>query len=218
MRRRSLRRDRRRRRARLREIGLVFRRGDRLVGDAGDAESNLQVPGACSVARVHGATAARGAVILGAGGAGVALASTLAHTRRVGLFQRIMIADIDIARVETVRRLAGEWAAAVPISMELVDDMADGFVESAGKGSVIVNATGLGKDRPGSPVSPRVQFPLESIVWDFNYRFAPQQPGLFLETAADQASRAWPHDRGRLELLCLGLARGNVSRRRRPGR
>ena len=172
--------------ARLREIGLVFRRGDRLVGDAGDAESNLQVARRLLGDSRSWRDGARGAVILGAGGAGVALASTLAYSPELGC-QRIVIADVDITRVEAVRRLTSEWAAAVPISIELVHDVADGVVESAGKGGVIVNATGLGKDRPGSPVSLQVQFPRESIVWDFNYRFAPQQPALFLETAADQA-------------------------------
>jgi shikimate dehydrogenase len=37
-------------------------------------------------------------------------------------------------------------------------------------GSLIVNATGLGKDAPGSPVGPEAPFPDGSIVWDFNYR------------------------------------------------
>jgi shikimate 5-dehydrogenase len=36
--------------------------------------------------------------------------------------------------------------------------------------SLIINATGLGKDRPGSPVSDDGQFPLNGIAWDLNYR------------------------------------------------
>lgn len=35
---------------------------------------------------------------------------------------------------------------------------------------MIVNATGLGKDRPGSPLSDRAQFPINSLVWELNYR------------------------------------------------
>lgn len=33
-----------------------------------------------------------------------------------------------------------------------------------------MNGTGLGKDRPGSPVSDAVQFPHDGVVWEFNYR------------------------------------------------
>jgi len=36
--------------------------------------------------------------------------------------------------------------------------------------SLIVNATGLGKDAPGSPLPERATFPRGAIAWDFNYR------------------------------------------------
>ena len=35
---------------------------------------------------------------------------------------------------------------------------------------MVVNATGLGKDRPGSPLTDAVVFPEDGIVWEFNYR------------------------------------------------
>jgi shikimate 5-dehydrogenase len=35
---------------------------------------------------------------------------------------------------------------------------------------LVVNATGLGKDAPGSPVSDDAEFPVNAIVWEFNYR------------------------------------------------
>src|SRR5699024_10060055 len=36
--------------------------------------------------------------------------------------------------------------------------------------SLIINATGLGKDRPGSPLTDEAVFPHNSIVWELNYR------------------------------------------------
>ena len=36
--------------------------------------------------------------------------------------------------------------------------------------SVIINATGMGKDTPGSPITWEGKFPLHSIAWEFNYR------------------------------------------------
>ena len=38
------------------------------------------------------------------------------------------------------------------------------------EGSLIINATGLGKDRPGSPLGDGAPFPRDAIVWEINYR------------------------------------------------
>jgi shikimate 5-dehydrogenase len=38
------------------------------------------------------------------------------------------------------------------------------------EGSLVVNATGLGKDRPGSPLPPAACLPRRSVVWELNYR------------------------------------------------
>jgi shikimate 5-dehydrogenase len=34
----------------------------------------------------------------------------------------------------------------------------------------VVNATGLGKDAPGSPTTGAVSYPRNSLVWEINYR------------------------------------------------
>jgi shikimate dehydrogenase len=36
--------------------------------------------------------------------------------------------------------------------------------------SIIINATGMGKDTPGSPITWEGKFPMYSIAWEFNYR------------------------------------------------
>lgn len=36
--------------------------------------------------------------------------------------------------------------------------------------SIVVNATGMGKDSPGSPITWNSQFPMHGIAWEFNYR------------------------------------------------
>jgi shikimate 5-dehydrogenase len=36
--------------------------------------------------------------------------------------------------------------------------------------SIVINATGMGKDTPGSPVTDQGRFPQHGIAWDFNYR------------------------------------------------
>jgi shikimate dehydrogenase len=46
----------------------------------------------------------------------------------------------------------------------------DAIMEKFPPHSVIINATGMGKDTPGSPITWDGKFPLESIAWEFNYR------------------------------------------------
>jgi shikimate dehydrogenase len=49
---------------------------------------------------------------------------------------------------------------------------------------LIVNATGLGKDAPGSPITDKGQFPKDSLVWEINYR----GDLIFMEQAKAQAA------------------------------
>ena len=37
-------------------------------------------------------------------------------------------------------------------------------------GTVVINATGMGKDRPGSPITAAAQFPHNGVAWELNYR------------------------------------------------
>jgi len=36
--------------------------------------------------------------------------------------------------------------------------------------SIVINATGMGKDTPGSPLTDQGEFPFKGIAWEFNYR------------------------------------------------
>jgi shikimate dehydrogenase len=36
--------------------------------------------------------------------------------------------------------------------------------------SIVINATGMGKDTPGSPVTNQGLFPVNGIAWEVNYR------------------------------------------------
>jgi shikimate dehydrogenase len=46
----------------------------------------------------------------------------------------------------------------------------DNIMASLPDYSVVINATGMGKDTPGSPVSDGGLFPQHGIAWEFNYR------------------------------------------------
>ena len=46
----------------------------------------------------------------------------------------------------------------------------DRLLATLPSGSMVVNATGMGKDIPGSPLTGAAEFPREGIVWELNYR------------------------------------------------
>ena len=52
--------------------------------------------------------------------------------------------------------------------------------------SLIINATGMGKDIPGSPMPSGVHFPFGSIIWELNYRGTLE----FLKQAQDESDKS----------------------------
>jgi len=80
------------------------------------------------------------------------------------------------------------WNSVVPIEVRHVTSPSDTIVTDVGGGALIANATGLGKDRPGNPITPTCVFPADAIVWEFNYRFLPQNEPTFWQTAQRQAA------------------------------
>jgi shikimate 5-dehydrogenase len=46
----------------------------------------------------------------------------------------------------------------------------DGIMAGMPEGTIVINATGMGKDSPGSPITWDGLFPKHGIAWEFNYR------------------------------------------------
>jgi shikimate 5-dehydrogenase len=46
----------------------------------------------------------------------------------------------------------------------------DEIMENMPSGSLVINATGMGKDTPGSPITDAGLFPHNGIAWEINYR------------------------------------------------
>jgi shikimate dehydrogenase len=135
------------------EVSCIARRDGRLLGWAKDT-----VTAARALEHVVPAGFFDGGghvLCLGAGGAGGAI---VAHLRTLGP-ERIVVTDRDpdrLARFEDVDTVltadATDLLAALPPL------------------SLIVNATGMGKDRPGSPLRDDAVFPERCAVWELNYR------------------------------------------------
>ncbi len=144
--------------AALREVSCITRQESGLAGAAID-------PLACSLAlrAIYGGQPFQGdALILGAGGAAVAMATALFREHRPA---GVLLTEISPERLEAVRSLT-------PAECLLVKgpEDHDRLIAGLPEGALIVNATGMGKDRPGAPVTGGVRFPPNSVAWDLNYR------------------------------------------------
>lgn len=124
------------------------------------------------------------ALILGSGGAGMALSAHLAERPREERPAAIVLCDVDAQTLAHARAsleaIAGDGAAAFHEVRGTEDS--DRLMATLPPRSLVVNATGLGKDRPGSPISDTAPFPDHGIAWEFNYR----GPRRFLEQAETQ--------------------------------
>lgn len=169
------------------EISSIYKRGGRLHGRTVDPWTVGYALGAI-LPQDHWRRGAE-VLILGAGGAGTALAWHLAQAgQRAHRPAVIHVADCVAARLEHLHRLHASWPGAGVMACHHVPrpELADGQVSRLPSGSLVVNATGMGKDTPGSPVTHGVIFPENGIIWDFNYR----GDLVFLEQArAQQSSR-----------------------------
>src|SRR5262249_23806534 len=111
--------------------------------------------------------------ILGAGGSARALTWHLAQRRHgANRPSAIHVADVCKPRVDHLKKLHASWNTETALKCHLVSESssADSILGSLKPGSLIVNATGLGKDAPGSPLSDQAKFPMKSFAWEFNYR------------------------------------------------
>jgi shikimate dehydrogenase len=136
--------------------------------------------------------------IMGAGGSGLALSAYLLREEHGdNLPERIVLSNRRPEPLDHARRVhdalrskaaLGSKARSAVAKVEYVrvgtGVTNDDILGSLPPGSLVVNATGMGKDRPGSPLSDEAVFPAGGNVWDFNYRQAELQKasrGLFIE-------------------------------------
>lgn len=115
-----------------------------------------------------------GVVCLGAGGSGTALSWYLAHRADRPAFVTVAARrQASLDHLREVHERGGLDTALFRYELLDGDDLAgsaDRLVEAGGEAVLVANATGMGKDRPGSPLSDDVVFPRKAAVWEFNYR------------------------------------------------
>lgn len=151
---------------------LSKKRDGRLVCDAKDPiSSGLAIDG--FLAQGHFERTGAEVLSMGAGGSTIALTWHLMQpSRGVDRPSRIVVTNRSRARLDHIRAIHREMGAGVPVDYVLAPAARDNDAVLAGMrpDSLVVNATGLGKDTPGSPLTDTGRFPERAVAWDLNYR------------------------------------------------
>jgi shikimate 5-dehydrogenase len=112
-------------------------------------------------------------LLLGAGGSSLAMSLYLTQAKwGDNVPSKIIIANRSIPRLETAREKLNNLNKKV--KFEFLHGPTprdnDAILKTLKPYSLVVNATGLGKDAPGSPLTDEGIFPENSLVWEINYR------------------------------------------------
>ena len=109
-------------------------------------------------------------------GAGGSAAATLLHLmdkpRRQDRPRRCVIVNRSVSRLDGLQTMVDRHGTDIDVVYALNADPArnDALMGELPPGSVVINATGMGKDTPGSPVTDAGLFPHDGVAWEFNYR------------------------------------------------
>ena len=154
------------------EVSCVFKRGGRVLGYAKDPISSALAldhfvsPG-------HWNESGRDVLCLGAGGAAIAISVCLARAdAAAGHPRRFILADVLPERLDSIRRIHQRLESPIHFEYHLSHSAADNDarLHDLPAGSLVINATGLGKDKPGSPLTAAARFPQDGLAWELNYR------------------------------------------------
>jgi len=111
--------------------------------------------------------------IMGAGGSARAIAAYLFDPKKEGnMPSKLYVSNRSTPRLygmeEIMRKINPHINAEYVHSPQ--PEINDQVLKRVKPYSLVVNATGLGKDRPGSPLTDNCEFPPHGLIWELNYR------------------------------------------------
>jgi len=168
------------------EISSISKRGDELWGHAKDPiTSGLSLQ--AIVPDDYWSATGADLFLLGAGGSSLALTTYLMEKPEGARPGRIVVANRSTPRLEEMKAIHEEINPGIELEYHHCPEpaLSDAVLATLAPRSVVANATGLGKDAPGSPLTDAAVFPEDAVAWDFNYR----GDLVFLEQARRQAGR-----------------------------
>lgn len=157
------------------ELSSISKREGRLEGHAKDPISSGLTLDAVLGKGYFGRERMPNAEVLcfGAGGSAVAIALHLINKQdpadRPAKFTMV---NRSQPRLDAMAELAQKVGSTIPFEFMRNEDAArnDRIMAALPEGSIVINATGMGKDRPGSPITDAGVFPLNGVAWEYNYR------------------------------------------------
>jgi shikimate dehydrogenase len=154
------------------EVSCIYKRDGQLFGHALDP-----LTGGMSLDALlgKGYFERTGAHLLcfGAGGAGKAIGLHLINKEQHGdRPERILIVNRSQPRLIKYQEMVGTLATDIQFEYIQNEDPLrnDAIMANLPEGSIVINASGLGKDLPGSPITDQGLFPRAGIAWELNYR------------------------------------------------
>jgi shikimate dehydrogenase len=109
----------------------------------------------------------------GAGGSAIATLLHLINKQEPGdRPKRFILVNRSPGRLENARRMVAGTRTDIKVEYicNAIPELNDEIMAGLKSHSLVINATGMGKDTPGSPVTDQGQFPKNGIAWEFNYR------------------------------------------------
>jgi len=154
------------------EVSSISKRNGKLVGHAKDPLTSGLSMDSFLKDGYFGSTGGD-FLCFGAGGSGKAMALHLINKKEpADRPKRFVVVNRSQGRLDEMQAMVESLETDIkfeyiqnanpPINDQIMANMPDG--------TVVVNATGMGKDTPGSPVTDKGIFPQNGIAWEINYR------------------------------------------------
>lgn len=154
------------------EVSSISKRDGRLEGHAKDLiSSGLSLDAV--IGKDYFARTGGDVLSFGPGGSTTAIALHLINKTDVGdRPRRLVVVGRSQRSIERLKKTLDEQKTDIHFEYILNDapEKNDAILEQMPPASIIINATGMGKDIPGSPITDKGLFPLNSIAWELNYR------------------------------------------------
>jgi shikimate dehydrogenase len=154
------------------EISSISKLGGRLEGHAKDPITAGLSLDAIIGAHYFGNTGAD-VLCFGAGGSAIATLLHLINKKdKADRPARFIFVNRSQGRLDHARDMVGRLETDILAEYICNSDpnVNNQIMENLPPYSIVINATGMGKDTPGSPITWEGIFPRNGIVWEFNYR------------------------------------------------
>jgi len=154
------------------EVSSISKRGKRLIGHAKDPiTSGISMD--AFIPQGYWRRTGGELCILGAGGSSLALTVYIMMKKPKEEWPaKIYVTNRSTPRIEEMKLIHAKINPGIPVEYIHAPKPEDNdkVVSSLKPYSLVINATGLGKDAPGSPLTNNAVFPENGIAWEFNYR------------------------------------------------